>query len=99
MLWTVSASRVYAKLVPKPDIIDADFEIVSGPYRVGDPHPTKKRWLWTGRYDEKGRPLWYRPPLFNRYQFAGVIFLGMIAFWVALFIVAWAWSLLPISGR
>lgn len=78
-------------------IIDADFEIISGPYRVGDPHPTKRRWQWTGRYDRKGRPLWYRPPRFNRYQLAALGFVGMVMSWLALFVAAWIWNLLPIG--
>ena len=43
-------------------IIDADFEVVSGPYRVGDEHRKRRGWYWTGRYDKNGVPLWYRPP-------------------------------------
>jgi len=43
-------------------ITDAEFEVIEGPYRIGDEHRTRKRWLWTGTYDSQGVPLWYRPP-------------------------------------
>lgn len=43
-------------------VIDADFEVVSGPYRVGDEHPTERGWYFTDKVDRRGNPLWYRPP-------------------------------------
>ena len=65
--------------VPKhPKIIDAEFEVIEGPYRIGDEHRTRKRWRWTGLYDKRGVPLWYRPPRFNKWQFAGIGVLVMI---------------------
>ena len=45
-----------------PEVIDADFEVVSGPLRVGDEHPTQKGWFLTDQVDRRGRPLWYKPP-------------------------------------
>lgn len=44
--------------------IDADFEVVSGPFRVGDEHPTQKGWFFTDKVGRRGEPLWYRPPGF-----------------------------------
>lgn len=44
--------------------IDADFEVVSGPFRVGDEHPTQKGWFFTDKVGRHGEPLWYRPPGF-----------------------------------
>ena len=43
-------------------IIDADFEVVSGPLRVGDEHPTRKGWYLTDKVSRKGEALWYKPP-------------------------------------
>lgn len=41
-------------------IIEADFEVVGGPYRVGDEHRTEKDWFFTGRYDAEGNPYFIR---------------------------------------
>lgn len=62
----------------RPKIIDAEFEVIEGPYRIGDEHRTRKRWYWTGTYNKRGVPLWYRPPRFNKWQFAGIGVLVMI---------------------
>jgi hypothetical protein len=43
-------------------VIDADFELVSGPFREGDEHPDKPGWYWTGRKNAQGEWLWYKPP-------------------------------------
>lgn len=43
-------------------IVDAEFTVVRGAYRAGDPHPTRRGWFFTGRRDAKGNWLWYRPP-------------------------------------
>jgi hypothetical protein len=51
---------------PAPKTIDADFEIVSGPYRVGDRHPRKRRWRYTGHHGADGVVLWYRPPIVSK---------------------------------
>lgn len=72
----------------RPKIIDAEFEVIEGPYRIGDEHRTRKRWLWTGHYDKNGVPLWYRPPRFNKWQFAGIGVLVMI-FGFCLYVAAW----------
>lgn len=70
----------YFATVPskRPKIIDAEFEVIEGPYRIGDEHRTRKRWYWTGTYSKRGVPLWYRPPRFNKWQFAGIGVLVMI---------------------
>lgn len=46
----------------KLKIIDADFEVVSGPLRVGDEHPIRKGWYLTDKLGKRGEPLWYQPP-------------------------------------
>lgn len=46
----------------KPRITDAEFEVVSGPYRVGDENRVKRGWFLTDRVGKRGEPLWYRPP-------------------------------------
>lgn len=63
-------------------VIDAEFEVVGGPLRVGDEHPTVKGWYWTGRYDRKGVGLWYKPPgLISRWvrKIALWLYLAMMA--------------------
>lgn len=40
-----------------PQIIDADFESVRGPYRVGEEHRSEKGWRFTGQYNGAGHPL------------------------------------------
>jgi hypothetical protein len=40
-------------------IIDAEFEVISGPLRQGDRHPKRRSWIFTGRYDAAGDPLFY----------------------------------------
>lgn len=42
--------------------IDAEFEVVSGPLRVGDEHPIRKGWFLTDKVGRHGEPLWYKPP-------------------------------------
>lgn len=46
----------------KSQIVDADFEVVDGPYRVGDEHRERKGWFLTDKVDKNGDPLWYKPP-------------------------------------
>jgi hypothetical protein len=31
-------------------------------FKVGEEHPLHKGWFYTGKFDRKGEPLWYRPP-------------------------------------
>lgn len=45
-----------------PKIIDAEFEVVSGPYRVGDEHRERRGWFLTDKVGKRGEALWYRPP-------------------------------------
>jgi len=64
-------------------IIDADFEVVSGPLRVGDEHPIRKGWYLTDKVGRKGEVLWYKPPsTFSKWvrRMAWVIYLGLMAF-------------------
>lgn len=44
----------------RPPILDAEFEVVAGPMRVGDPHRTRKDWYFTGRYNAEGDPYFIR---------------------------------------
>lgn len=46
----------------KPLVTDAEFEVVSGPFRVGDEHPTQKGWYYTDKIGRHGERLWYKPP-------------------------------------
>lgn len=43
-------------------VTDAEFEVVSGPYRVGDEHRVHRGWFFTGHYDRHGIVQWYKPP-------------------------------------
>lgn len=43
-------------------IIDADFDVVGGPYRVGDEHRAERGWYFTGRYNSAGHPYFMRHP-------------------------------------
>lgn len=43
-------------------ITDAEFEVVGGPYRVGEQHRKRRGWYFTGRYDAEGEALWMRHP-------------------------------------
>lgn len=66
----------------KLKIIDADFEVVSGPLRVGDEHPIRKGWYLTDKVGRQGEPLWYQPPsTFSKWvrRSAWVIYLGLMA--------------------
>lgn len=64
-------------------IIDAEFEVIGGPLRVGDEHPTKRGWFLTDQVDRHGNTLWYKPPsTFSKWvrQVALIMFLGMMGF-------------------
>lgn len=75
-----------------PKIIDVEFEVISGPYRIGDEHATRKRWYWTGKYDAAGTPLWYRPPRFNKWQFMLLVVGGWCGFGTLVLVLLWALS-------
>lgn len=75
----------------KPLITDAEFEVIKGPYRIGEEHRKRKRWYWTGTFDAKGVPLWYRPPCFNKWQFALVCIGSAFAAWVAMVAAMVVW--------
>jgi hypothetical protein len=49
-------------MTKKPLITDADFEVVDGPYRVGDENREKRGWYLTDKIGKRGEALWYRPP-------------------------------------
>lgn len=50
-------------LEPEKPFIDAEFEVVSGPYRAGDRHRARRSWTFTGRFDSAGFPLFYNKRL------------------------------------
>lgn len=63
-------------------VIDAEFEVVGGPLRVGDEHPIRKGWYLTDQVDRHGNRLWYKPPsTFSRWvrRVALVLFCLMMA--------------------
>lgn len=57
---------------------DTEYEVISGPYRVGDHHRDRKlrRWRYLGVRDRRGVMLWYRPPRFRRWQLVIMILVG-----------------------
>jgi hypothetical protein len=71
--------------------IDAEFEVVDGPVRIGDPHPFLKRWIYWGP-DHHGRPLWYRKPRLSKAQFALVSCALVMALWVGAVVALWAFQ-------
>lgn len=70
---------------------DAEYEVVSGPYRPGDKHRDRRqrRWIYTGHRDARGRPIWYRPPIFTRWGMAAVACAGFLAFQAALYVLTY----------
>lgn len=46
----------------KPPVTDADFEVVDGPYRVGDENRDRRGWFLTEKTGRNGEALWYKPP-------------------------------------
>lgn len=52
----------------KKPYTDVPYEVVGNHYRPGERHRDRKlrRWIYTGRQDAYGRPLWYRPPRLRR---------------------------------
>lgn len=81
------------RMVPlvKRDVIDTEFEVVGNHYRPGERHrdPKLRRWIFTGRNDPYGRPLWYRPPLLNRWAFGLALLFGYFALQVAVAALDW----------
>lgn len=71
----------------RPKIIDAEYEVVDGPYRVGDEHRERKGWYLTDQLDKDGLPVWYKPPgRISRWvrriglvMYVGPIILGILA--------------------
>lgn len=67
----------------KPLITDAEFEVVDGPYRVGDESREKPGWYLTDKVGRHGEPLWYRPPgLISKWigRLGWIVYLGLMAF-------------------
>ncbi|MET3526183.1 hypothetical protein [Phenylobacterium koreense] len=56
------ASAILRPMGERRRVIDAEFEVVGGPLRVGDEHPTQKGWYLTDKVDRHGNTLWYKPP-------------------------------------
>jgi len=52
--------------------IDAEFEVIHAPLRLGDPHPTRKGWRYVGSDLKTGATYWYVPP--RRWR----LFLGLL---------------------
>lgn len=74
----------------KPLVIDAEFAVVSGPFRVGDEHPTQKGWYYTDKIGRNGERLWYKPPgPFSRWvrRIAGFLYVAIILFAIIVTIV------------
>lgn len=46
-----------APVTKRPKIIDAKFDVVRGPGRIGQRHATRRGWYFTGKYDHNGDPL------------------------------------------
>lgn len=74
------------------DWTDAEFSVVGNHYRPGERNrdPKLKRWIYTGRVDRYGRPLWFRPPRLNRLGFA-VFLLAVFAVGFPMLVLA-IWS-------
>lgn len=64
--------------------IDADFEVVSGPLRIGEEHPKRRGWRFTGRYDKQGHPLFYSRVRDLRVWMGGITAIG----WTLVVLVA-----------
>lgn len=79
----------------KPSVIDAEFEVVDGPYKVGDEHRERRGWYLTNKVNRRGEPLWWKPPgkieqhilkWIWLYGIAAAILLGLIEIvWTGLF--------------
>lgn len=71
-------------MTPRRPYIDAKFEVIDGPYRIGDRHrsPQLKSWRYTGHRDRFGVPVWYRPPVISRR-----LILNVAALLLALFVL------------
>lgn len=62
---------------PAPQITDAEFQVVRGPYRAGDESPRYKGWYFTGRFNGDGDPLFIRKPVPYWRSFQGLVFAGI----------------------
>lgn len=68
------------------DWTDAEFEVIDGPPRIGDPHPRLRGWRYAG-VDTYGRPLW-RSPGWPRWKLALAMILGAPAALAGVYIAA-----------
>lgn len=77
--------------MPKP-WVDTKFEVVGNHYRPGERNRDRKlkRWIFTGRTDFYGHPLWYRPPRLKRLGFFLFLCAVTAAAWVLLIAVLWS---------
>lgn len=67
----------------EPLITDAEYEVVDGPYRVGDENREKRGWYLTDRIGKRGEQLWYRPPgLISKWigRLGWIVYLSLMAF-------------------
>lgn len=74
------------------DWTDAKYDVIGNHYRVGERNrdPKLRRWIYTGRLDRFGHPLWYRPPRLNRFGFFLFVMLLFAAGWVLLGLAIWS---------
>lgn len=71
-------------ITKKDQVRDADFTVVSGPYRVNEEHRKRRGWFFTGLYDANGDPLFYNRRFFARRRFIRRIANGYLILFAAL---------------
>lgn len=71
--------------------IDADFEVVGNHYRPGERNRDRKlrRWVFTGKVNFYGHPLWYRRPRLSRVGFFFFLCAVVAAAWTLLILGVW----------
>lgn len=73
---------------PAPQITDAEFRVVRGPYRAGDESPRHKGWYFIGRFNAQGDPLFIRKPKPYWRTFQGLVLTGAAVFLVMVGLLA-----------
>jgi hypothetical protein len=73
-------------------IVDAEYEVVGGPYRVGEEHRREKGWYFTGKYDRDGHPYFIRSARWFRWR-GRMWALLYIALCLAPGLIIYAWEL------